>query len=221
MLDHSERCCVTCGADISHRKSTAIVCSTECYSRHWYSLHGAKQREERKEYTRDWAALNKQKLKKYRSQYYKTNRNRLREAQKEYYLKNTDDLKAKAKAWKDANREYVASRDKKKIDQNISEFLCKTARKRAQEKGLPFNLTPDDLPVPENCPVLGIPLGRGNGKPFGGSPSVDRFIPELGYVKGNVAVISHRANSLKSNACAEELMCLLLWMLDVQTGVAD
>lgn len=40
-------------------------------------------------------------------------------------------------------------------------------------------------------------------------PSVDRIIPELGYTKGNVRVISNRANLLKNNASIEEIELVL------------
>jgi hypothetical protein len=45
--------------------------------------------------------------------------------------------------------------------------------------------------------------------------SLDRIVPELGYVKGNIAVISNRANSLKSNATLEELERLCAWLKSV------
>jgi len=52
--------------------------------------------------------------------------------------------------------------------------------------------------VPEFCPVLGIkivPGRQGKGKATeDNSPSLDKFIPEKGYVPGNIAVISWRAN---------------------------
>jgi hypothetical protein len=38
------------------------------------------------------------------------------------------------------------------------------------------------------------------------SPSLDRRVPELGYVKGNVEVISMKANAIKSYAAPEEIM---------------
>jgi hypothetical protein len=40
------------------------------------------------------------------------------------------------------------------------------------------------------------------------SPSLDRVIPELGYVQGNVIWVSHRANSIKQNATAEEILAV-------------
>ena len=45
---------------------------------------------------------------------------------------------------------------------------------------------------------------------FPDSPSLDRIVPELGYVKGNIRVISNRANHLKSDATLEEHRKILL-----------
>lgn len=86
------------------------------------------------------------------------------------------------------------------------------AKYRAEDKGLPFNLELTDVPVPRFCAVLGLRLERnvtGRG-PAPNSPSIDRIKPELGYVKGNVRVISHRANTLRSNSTIEELELILL-----------
>jgi hypothetical protein len=57
---------------------------------------------------------------------------------------------------------------------------------------------------------LGLKLEQGNGKSTASSPSLDRIDSSKGYVKGNVRVISHRANLLKNNATVEELKLLLV-----------
>jgi len=44
------------------------------------------------------------------------------------------------------------------------------------------------------------------------SPSVDRIRPELGYVPGNVAVISVKANFIKGNATAAEIRLVAEWL---------
>ena len=78
--------------------------------------------------------------------------------------------------------------------------------------------------VPERCPILGTKLVvakhvyRGHG--FGGdedSMSLDRILPELGYVPGNVAVISWRANRLKGSASVDELERLVQWLRSVNS----
>ncbi len=40
------------------------------------------------------------------------------------------------------------------------------------------------------------------------SPSLDRIIPEKGYVKGNVIVVSNKANVIKNNATPEEIIAV-------------
>jgi hypothetical protein len=78
-------------------------------------------------------------------------------------------------------------------------------RRRARRDGIPFNLEPEDLKIPKRCPVLGLPLRRSSGRAAPNSPSVDRIIPRKGYVRGNVIVVSQRANELKRDATAAEL----------------
>lgn len=90
--------------------------------------------------------------------------------------------------------------------------LHQNAKMRAKKRGLPFDIEISDIVIPTHCPVLGIPLVSGRGRPNDGSPSLDKYIPELGYVKGNVNVISHKANAMKSNATTDETRKLLEWM---------
>lgn len=80
-------------------------------------------------------------------------------------------------------------------------------RKRAELLGVDFDLEFSDIRIPKKCPVLGIPLKTGGRRraEIGNSPSVDRVDNRLGYVKGNVRVISHRANAIKSDATLDEL----------------
>lgn len=86
------------------------------------------------------------------------------------------------------------------------------ARGHARRIGVPCNLTLDDIVIPAVCPVLGIPLRRGYGPLTDATPSVDRVNSQRGYVRGNVAVISHRANTLKNNATLREIESLAAYM---------
>jgi len=115
-----------------------------------------------------------------------------REYAASYYARHPEACAAAAKKWKKRNP--------------LNRLLI-SARGRAKRKGLPFDITIDDLTLPEFCPVLGIRLSK-NGARSGASPSIDRIQNELGYVRGNVLIISWRANSLKGNATAAELRAL-------------
>jgi hypothetical protein len=85
--------------------------------------------------------------------------------------------------------------------------MLKNARVRARNAGFPFAIQVSDIIIPTHCPILGIPLFQLTGRKGGGdnSPSLDKIIPERGYVPGNIIVISNRANRLKSDASIKEL----------------
>lgn len=94
-------------------------------------------------------------------------------------------------------------------------YLLRHAETRAKKQGIPFDLTREDLVMPDVCPVLGLPFEWGVGQ-MGWrnmrSPSLDKIKPQLGYVRGNVRIISNRANHLKSNGTISELEAVLAYM---------
>src|SRR6202000_2496351 len=90
--------------------------------------------------------------------------------------------------------EYVASRTEKSLEA----VILSLTKKRARETGVPFELTKEDINLPESCPVLGFPLRKNKGHCGADSFSLDRIKPELGYVRGNVQVISLLANRMKT-----------------------
>lgn len=101
---------------------------------------------------------------------------------------------------------------KSKVDWSkvpLEKKIFNRIKARAKEKGIPFDLTLEDIIIPEMCPVFNKPFIYGDHK---WTPSVDRFIPELGYVKGNIAIISNFANMLKGEATCEDLEKLLTWI---------
>jgi hypothetical protein len=91
--------------------------------------------------------------------------------------------------------------------------MVSATKSRAKRLGIPFDLTEEDLVIPTHCPALGIPLATSpDGNPSPNSPSIDRLRPELGYVKGNVVVISNRANTIKQNASSAEILAVGQWL---------
>jgi len=95
-----------------------------------------------------------------------------------------------------------------------SMVLC-GARQRAKGKDVAFNITKDYILsiLPDNCPIFGTPFAfSGNKKICPESPSLDRIDPKLGYVVGNIAVISMKANVIKSSANVEEIQKVADWL---------
>lgn len=133
-------------------------------------------------------------------------------AQQRYYRKNRRKKRIALRRWVELNRAaHYANRLQWRIA-NTSKIMYHDARKRAKRKGLRFNLLPEDCAIPKRCPVLGIPLRYGTGFRHANSPSLDRIDNKKGYVRGNVIVISWRANSLKSNGTLPEFKKLVTWL---------
>ena len=104
----------------------------------------------------------------------------------------------------------------KKYERDPRQAHLNAIKCRARKSNHPFDLDLDDLQILERCPVLNIPLldwgDNGIHDTRDNSPSLDRLVPELGYIKSNVRVISQRANRIKHNATLEELKALCFWL---------
>lgn len=89
---------------------------------------------------------------------------------------------------------------------------CYQIKYRARKAGIPFGMSPEDIPLPAACPVFGTPFVLGKHL-HPRSPTVDRIRPALGYVAGNVRVISHRANAIKNDSVSStEILQVALYM---------
>lgn len=122
-------------------------------------------------------------------------------------------------AWRARNKERMEDYTKTWAQNNPEARMLISARARAKKKSLPFDITKEDIHIPTHCPVLGVELTshfRKQGNRPGGqwnSPSLDRVVPELGYVRGNVVVMSHLANTLKGSATPEQLLKFADWIM--------
>ncbi len=89
---------------------------------------------------------------------------------------------------------------------------------RAKKQNINWDLSTEYLlsiyPTDNKCPVLGIDLVWAGERE--NSPSLDKLIPNIGYVEGNVFWISWRANMIKSVGTAEEHRLVANW-IDEQT----
>lgn len=103
------------------------------------------------------------------------------------------------------NEEGKASYHKSTNEQKI----FNRAKSRATRKGWEFTIELSDIKIPELCPVFKQPLIYGD---TDWTPSIDRINPALGYIKGNICIISNRANRIKNDASMQELQAVVSWM---------
>lgn len=110
---------------------------------------------------------------------------------------------------------YWSDRDghiKRRKNWDKASRMLARARRTAKEKGLDFSLSREDLiPLPTHCPIFHLELiypFEGDGRRVDASASVNRIDNSIGYVPGNVIIVSWRANRIKSDASTEELRAL-------------
>ncbi len=85
-------------------------------------------------------------------------------------------------------------------------------KKRAKKRNILFEIEISDIVIPKFCPILGMELSFGVGTVHDGSPSLDRIVPEKGYVKGNCFIISSKANRMKQENTLEDLEKIILYI---------
>jgi hypothetical protein len=103
------------------------------------------------------------------------------------------------------------------LKHNIDAFKIQQTRKNKEytDKMFAKNIEFGDLEFPSHCPVLGLELDyftEGKGR-LENSVSFDRVDPTKGYIKGNVIVMSWRANRIKNDGTAQEHQQIATFML--------
>jgi hypothetical protein len=88
---------------------------------------------------------------------------------------------------------------------DAARLLYKNIKSRCKRLNREFSIDLEDIIIPEKCPVFGFELKREDKQTWMSAPSVDRIDSSKGYIKGNVTVVSRRANILKRDATVEEL----------------
>lgn len=85
----------------------------------------------------------------------------------------------------------------------LKRYLLRICKSNSKAKGKEFNLTLDDIVVPEICPILGVKF---NPNSTWYTYSIDRVDNTKGYIKGNIQIITRLANVMKNVASNEELL---------------
>lgn len=138
----------------------------------------------------------------YKNEHHKT---RMLAASKRHYNKNKDRILARNKQTRD---------NLKKTDLKL--YVFRKAKYRAKQSGIEFTITINDFELPPKCPVFGTDWEFGSRHPVDNSISMDRINSNLGYIPGNVIIISAKANRIKNNASIEELEILINWLRNIK-----
>jgi hypothetical protein len=109
------------------------------------------------------------------------------------------------------NKIYYGKSRKVRFTENPQYYLWYVARTRSRQKGTEFTITEQDVIIPELCPILDIPLTKGDGY-LPNSMSLDRVDNTKGYIPGNVRVISRKANLMKSSLTLDILEKLIKYI---------
>jgi hypothetical protein len=158
---------------------------------------------------REWYRNNREKKKRASREWRKNNLERAEENARKWKANNPDRTRAHGR--KSYRKHRVATLERRQQG-DPKGYLIRSARYRAAAKKIPFALTPEHIHIPSVCPALGMPLEFGRGAAHDNSPTLDRFDPSLGYVPGNVHVISHLANRIKNSSTVEQIEAVAHWM---------
>ena len=136
-----------------------------------------------------------------------TAKERKREHMREYNRKRRADPEYRA-------RERAQERARYAYPEHRARRLVLAARSRARAKGLPYDLDQHMDSITwalegGRCALTGVPFDFSAGRTWR-SPSIDRIVPELGYVHGNVRVVCWGVNSALGEwglAALKEMLC--------------
>ena len=187
---------------------TCDVCGRPCNSK--YSVcEGTPECARERKRRRNGTAETRARAREYRRE----NREHIQALHKSWRQDNAERLRARAaeryEAGRDKSLEYGNDyrRALRSTVEGTARLMFLGARARARKYSLPFDLTTEwvaaelALALENGCPLLGIEIvlstGRRGSRSSPGTPSIDRFRPELGYVRANCWIVSWAANEIK------------------------
>lgn len=109
------------------------------------------------------------------------------------------------------NRRYERTTRRDQYRADPKKYLWAVAKSRAKKFGVEFTIKPSDIVLYTTCPVTGEELDCITNNIRTGM-SLDRIDNSRGYIPGNVAIISRRANLRKSDLTIGEVKNLLKYM---------
>ena len=91
----------------------------------------------------------------------------------------------------------------KSVKNDLEKIIYNRAKGRARKRGIYFDITPEDIVIPDKCPIFNKKLVYGD---HDWTPSIDRIDSSKGYTKENIIIVSNKANVIKNNACPDDII---------------
>jgi len=192
-----------------HEYNAGVSAEKRRYNKQWYQEHKEQAKAKSRQYRHDNPVKTKAATARWRdnNKEYRDTYNRA------YFAENQSRLSRKARE----RRQTFFAEDPKAA---WLHYITKSAASRARQNKLPYDKVLSKLTLPDICPVLGTTLNYSRNYkrkvrllgPQPDSPSLDRIVPEHGYVFTNLRVISWRANLLKRDASIDEIRGVLSYM---------
>jgi hypothetical protein len=118
--------------------------------------------------------------------------------------------KNNVKKYYDNNKEAISLKKRETMVNNYLKYALIRIKSRCKKENVEFNITEEDLVLPTHCPIFGMELEAAVGRGAkDNSYSLDRVNPQGGYVKGNVVIVSNKANRMKNNGSLDDLKKLV------------
>lgn len=108
---------------------------------------------------------------------------------------------------------------RKKEKKSVGNFMMRLyeIKRRSKIFNIPFNLTKEHIEEiwTGKCAISGKELDFDSRDPEH-CPQLDKIVPEIGYVMGNVCWLSAKYNRLKSNMNSEDARLIMIWLANLE-----
>lgn len=134
-------------------------------------------------------------------------------ANRRYRQRHPEKVRSWNRNWNARNRAHIQQTQKAwtRTPRGIAGRLITHAKVRARSLGVPFDLRPEDILFPIElgvCEVTGLPFQKADSQRHPFAPSLDRRVPALGYVRGNVQVVLWALNAMRGDWGDEVLLLI-------------
>lgn len=165
----------------------------------------------KKEYDRARYLSKREEINERNKRWNKENRDHLREYQRYYREVNPEKIKQMKDNWKTENPQaYSLYTRRHRAKLTPEERMYRNSKSGAKKRGIEFSIELEDIIIPNCCPITNQVFSNEDRANW---PSLDRIDNTKGYVKGNVRVISMKANTNKGNLTLEEIKNLYLYSI--------